>query len=385
MTTLRSIWRPTAVLALSASLAAGSLPNPEGDQLSWYHGPFADALASAKDSGSPVMIYFWKDGSEMCGKLYTESLATESAAKELGDYVCYSAKLQESTGAELFGKYGIRTMPTVLMLDAEGNVEDGILGYIESKGFLDEIKRIKKGVDTVSDFRRRVAEEPKDLELAYQLALKLQDLGDPEGYDQVVAGIREKDPKGKTKTGADVAWRATMKEILKSTGDETDYKTASLEPMYRFLEACDHQEIKFAGWDWLSQMEYAKGNREAMRKAAMKAWKYIPEEKIVDWGSETASKAYNMREELSKKEKKMALKIATRALTQLEKYSADRSQKEGYDMSKLNNYMASVLDTVACCQHMNGKKKEAIATITKSIKLAPDNEKFQKRLKAFKG
>ena len=292
---------PTRSGLLAAALLACLTSTPlsaasAGDPLKWEYGPYAGALAKAREQGSPLLVYFWRDGSEMCGRLYTESLAAEDSSEVLDGYVCYSAKLDDETGAKVFQHFGVQTMPTVLMLNSDGAVEDGIIGYIDGEGFRKEVARIRSGVDTVPAWREKVAENPKDLELAYKLALKLQDLGDSDGHDEIIERIRKKDPKSRTLTGADVAWRSTMKQILKATNDP---KEADIAPMYAFLEKCTHDDVLFTGWDWVSRMEYSKGNREAMRLAARRAWKHIPEDKVMDWGNETALKAYGMREELS--------------------------------------------------------------------------------------
>lgn len=377
--TTRSSGRYLTALALAACTAI-SLPANSPDrpgELEWFHGPFAAAQAKAKATQMPMLVYFWKDGSKLCGQLYTESLATPDAASALSDYVCYSAQLEH--GSDLFHQFNVKTMPTVLMLAPDGQIEDGIVGYIERDGFFAELERIRKGNGTISAMRSQVEQEPDDLELHYKLALKLNDLGDVEGHDALIDTIRAKDPDGRTATGADLAWRSTVKEIFKSVSDAKD---ADLAPMYAFLAECKQDDALFAGWDWVSQIEYAKGNRVAMREAALKAWRHIPEDRITEWGTETAMKAWRMRDELSKKERKLALKIATQAVEKAEQWATENPEQAASE--KVRRFFARGLNTLACCQHMNGMHAEASRTMTRALELDPENEQYQTRMISFK-
>ncbi|MEM7204107.1 MAG: hypothetical protein AAF628_27850 [Planctomycetota bacterium] len=364
-----------ALLLLPAAVAAA----PSGGEVEWFYGSFDAAQAKASERGQSILVYFWNDGSAQSGRFYTESLESDAAARMLGDYVCVSAKLNDPAGAELFKRFNVRSMPTILVLDSNGDVEDGIIGYIERDGFVAEMKRIGDGKGTVSVMRREAAEAPDNLEVQYQLALKLQDLGNTSGHDEILAAIRERDPEGKTETGAGIAWRATVKEIFASTNDP---KEVDLKPVYAFLAACEQDRTLFAGWDWLSRIEYAQGNREGMRKAVRNAWKHVPDERVMDWGTEIGQKAWGLREELSKDDRKLALKIATKALASVEAFAAEQAE-DSEPSTKMRRFMARSLSGLACCQQMNGKRKAALASLRRSIEMDPENEAYPKLLAEF--
>ena len=118
---------------ISSVLAAAllsSLPGHGADEVPWFQGPFSAALEKAGAEGKLVFAYFWMDSSEYCVRVYGETINTESAAVELNDFVCFSANATQPEGGELIKRYNVTTLPTMLVLSPDGQVDDAILGFI---------------------------------------------------------------------------------------------------------------------------------------------------------------------------------------------------------------------------------------------------------------
>jgi thioredoxin-like negative regulator of GroEL len=107
-----------------------------------------------------------------------------------------------SAGTRLVKRYGITTLPTLLFLSPQNQREEALIGFIPPSNLLAELQRIQTGTGTVSDFQKRVAANPDDLQLQHNLALKLRDVGDQAAHDSIIPAIRQQDPRGKTVVGA---------------------------------------------------------------------------------------------------------------------------------------------------------------------------------------
>lgn len=125
-----------------------------------WHKNYDDALAKAKAEGKHVLIEFHgSDWCPPCIKLNNEVL-TQDAFKQLADeeLVLVDADFprkselpegQRAHNEALARKFGIEAFPTVLILDADGQVLDKMVGFPRGglDGFLGFIKKCVRGTE----------------------------------------------------------------------------------------------------------------------------------------------------------------------------------------------------------------------------------------------
>lgn len=91
--------------------------------IKWQH-DWTTARAMAQDQGKPILAVFGADWCPPCRTMKREVWpdAEVAAAVEQG-YVPLYVDVDESSQAELVARYGVRGIPAVLVLDAQGNVQ----------------------------------------------------------------------------------------------------------------------------------------------------------------------------------------------------------------------------------------------------------------------
>lgn len=191
---------------------------PPAQEPAWHDGPFDAALSTAAEEETLVVLYFFVADSQHCRDM-DKTLATAAAHAELESLVCLRVDAASADGAPLLARYGVKTLPTIQLVDGEGQAEDALIGSLDAERFRAEIARIRSGKGTVGALRRALERAPDDLDLRLQLALKLQHVGDDAGYQRELATIRERDPEGKTPAGARVALWAVMTEVRSAASD----------------------------------------------------------------------------------------------------------------------------------------------------------------------
>lgn len=364
------------------ALAALLLSPASAVEIQWFQGSYSAALEKARAERKPVFVYFWMDGSEYCAQVYGQTLTTDAAAAELADHICLSANAAEPEGAELIKRYNVTTLPTMLFITPDGELEDAILGFIPITAFVSEMQRIRSGTETVS--ARRVAAEasPDDLDLRLTLALKLDWVGDKQASEALLDSIRREDPRGKTLAGAQLALRDVQQKIVDAASDANDQKTFDLRPIYRHLPRVKQGSVAFTGWDWVARIEAARGDRPKARKAYMEAWKHIPQTAVFGWGREVVQEYWNNRDELTRGDKKFALEVSLAATAQADDILDNAGAEENLD-DEGRNIVAVSISLLASSYFMNGDRDKALAAIERSIELDSQNEGFRRLREAF--
>jgi len=397
--------RPAPLLAalvlLSSPPSGAPVPAPTGedrvtDSIDWFRGTWTACLARAAAESRPVFLYVWADGSPQCVRVYTETLVTDEAAAALADFLCYGADAVEPAGARLVQRFGVTTLPTMLVLLPDGSVEEAILGFVPLAAFVAELDRIRAGRGTVSELRAKLAAAPDDLQLRFDLARKLGQVGALAERDELLASIRRDDPKRETEVGARLALQDVVDAVTAEASDPGDYATFDLDPVYAHVRRIDPPTVAFGGWEWLADAELARGRRAEARGAWIEAWPLAPEARRVEWGGGVARTFWDMRDELTRSERRFALRVALeaseRALEDYEAELADR-EAEGEDAGEPppeeqrspRRLAASQLETLACCYHMNGKRSKALEALRRSLELEPGDPARTALLQRFEG
>ncbi len=254
--------------ALAAAASAQSTPT-------WYASGFEGALGMARDRGCLVLVYFHMDGSQHCEKLWTETLNAASVAK-LDQFVCFGAKATEGEGVGLVQRFGVTTVPSLLFVDGRGQVEDAIVGYVGTAMFDGQVDRIVSGNGTVSNLRAIASQDPSNLALRFDFAMKLAYVGDKRTSDILIDSIRKEDPEGKTVGGARILLRDATQQATARATNPGDPKTWDLDPVRELLSRLVVPDVLIQGWSWLGDQEGERGNMSAAHDAFCNALQHLP-------------------------------------------------------------------------------------------------------------
>ncbi|KAA3614306.1 MAG: hypothetical protein DWQ01_00970 [Planctomycetota bacterium] len=387
-----------------AVASGSSVERERAGGIEWFAGTFEEALKAGAKQNKLVFVYFWAESSEQCTKFQQDAFGNGEAVASLQDFICVGANTARTDGYALVQQYNVRSLPTMLVIKPDGAVEDGVIGFIDAKGFTKEMNRVRRGEQTVSDFRQKVKDNPKDLDARYALAVKLFDVGDENGHDEVVAGILKADPKGKQLVAAklhmDLARKEALKNAMNEKGEFAFPDAVNLKPVLTQLKRTKHQEVAFQGWLWVGEVEKEAENHKGARAAAMRAWKFRPQDQAVqirNIGREIAGQFVKHSQELTPKEKSFALEASLASLQAFESVlSGECGCDEGCGCLKTDDggliteadwfpeWKASFLTTVADCYHLNGELEQAVKNAELALHLVPESEAHQERLERFK-
>ena len=364
----------------------------------------ATAKAKAQSINKPILVYCWADGSDYCGKLWQETLSQGEAAAPLGQFVCYSARHGADGVQAIFEQHAVRTLPTLLFLSPKGEAEDLIQGFIPIGDFAGELARIRSGEGTVSGLQRQIDESADgsdaDIEARYALAGKVQALGQEDRHDGLMNSIKVADPKGKTLIGARLKLNELTKAIVwqgyeGEEGDEGQHEEETedqrlersrkwdLSTLHAHVKSVPLAEARHEAWQQIGDLEVQRRNMQAAFEAFHQAWKTCPEERVVDWSNDVARWIVKNQADRTSKEKKFALQLAESAVKTLHKRIA-KEQPQGAELDGWRDYEAYCWNTVAWCQHINGRKNDAVKAAKKAIAIkakdqyTADLEKFSK-------
>ncbi len=128
----------------------------------WLDADLESALEEAGERGTLVMVDFKTEWCTWCKRLDRDTFSDPEVITELEELVALQLDA-EKEGVDAAEKYGIRSFPTIVFLDAAGHEIDRILGYMPPDAFLAEVQRIRAG-DTFNACLARLNEDPSDLE-----------------------------------------------------------------------------------------------------------------------------------------------------------------------------------------------------------------------------
>ena len=296
-----------------------------------------------------------------------------------------SADAGHPRGARLVQRFGVTTLPTMLVIAPDGRVDDALIGYITPQAFAAEMQRIQGGQGTVGALRARLEEQPEDLQRMLDLAVKLQQVGAAEESKALLEGIRERDPAGETVVGAQLKLWDVQNAITGAAADPADATTLDLTPLYEHLPKIQPEPIRFQAWDWLARIENQRGERAKACRAYEEAWRYIPEPAVGDWGFTLVDLYWGMRDELTEGDRAFVLEVATRVAARVEAMvEAEPAERFGMDDEAFAGYHAEVLDLLARAQFMGGDATTALGTLERALELDPDNGELRARLETLR-
>jgi len=339
---------------------------PEHGLLPWFDGSWEELLRRAEREERLVFVEFWTEWCGWCKQLDKDTFSNPTVVRAMGDLLCFTVDGESEEGAKLRERFGVRTYPTLVFLEPNGEPRDVLTGYLAPKPFLQAVERIRRNEGTLSALRRRIAEAPDDLDARHEYATKLRKLGDSEGYAEQVAAIRRRDPEGLS-----VATRTILlREVL-----DKAFTSLELAPLYDFVEAEVDGELLATAWHYALVLEnrivqnaeteeVALPHRRRWMRANHSLWSCAKEEDRAEIGNFIAWGIYVQHEHLGAADLRFGLEVA--------RIAAGLAPED-----------ASIVDTLACMLFAVGEREEACETVRRCIQLEEDNPEWRRRLEEF--
>ncbi len=335
----------------------------------WFRGDLEASIASAKQANQPIAVHFLPEWSEWSKHMVAKSIADEGVRMEMKHFVALNIDPQIESGAALVKRFGVRTFPSIVFLNADGQIEDLLAGYIPPRAYQRELNRIRNDKGTVSDLRRRSVVDPMDLQVRHELAQKLWDLGDDAGFRENMEFIKANDPAGISLPMRRITLWNHQEDIFgcRSNGGKVD-----LEPLVIFLASEKHDAVRYEGFTYLAGVYQQLGQPKESRDAYREAAKFVSDIDLPTWGSAVAGVFENQKEQLSKAEKSFALKFARKAASAAKRLDEDLIVR------------AECQVILAKCYAMMGKKELALKALQIAADLQPEEVELAKELEALR-
>jgi thioredoxin-related protein len=373
------LFAPLALALALASPASPSAPSRAAeDAIEWFQGPYFSALAKAKAENRLVFVAFCTQTSTWCEKLDLDTFSDAAVAAELADVVCLrvdvtrdaSNQLVDPSAAAIERNFAIKVFPSIFFVSSAGRTEDVIAGYIPPGPLIGEVRRVKQGQFTLSALEAVVEKDPKSIAARIALAQKLDDLGDLAGHDAQMEAVRTLDPEGVSTPVRRIQYLSVVDEMEAEFDDSKNHYPT--EPLLTFLDKEQNTDVQWEGWSYLANLYVRLDRNEDSRVAHTKAWKHVPDAQVLPYGYTLTQQFWTQREELKKKERRLARDVSERMQVMLAETPAVPSQSR-----------ALLEDTIACCQFMNGKVDEALAALDRAIEHDPSNAAYKQRREVF--
>ena len=371
-------------LALTCALAGfAETPGAPGaddrgrGELDWFVGSYVEGLREAERRDTLLLVEFWADWCAWCARHEAENLTSESVLERLGDFVCLAADLSvdsegrflDPAAAGWMNRFGIRRFPTLVFLRPDGTPEDLISGFLPADLLNAEIDRIQRGDRTRTYFERMIRDEPDELEWRYELALKLDALGDGAGYVREIQTIEARDPDGTSLPMRRMAL-ITLREKLWGCMRDPELEPDPAE-LTSFLARETHAELLCDGWLLMGSVRDELGETRQSLRAFRRAWEHVAPDQVAPIGNGIAWGFWLQRERLTRSDKRFALEVARAASAAFEKISRDPVARAQY------------LDTLACCHYMAGDRSRAMELMRECMEAAPDVAEYRQHLELF--
>jgi len=152
-----------AVLFAVVSLVA----QDEGSTVKWEPS-FQEALDKAKKDNLMVMIYFYIDGSRMCGDFENLSINQPSVIELSKKFVC--VKVEKNKEKDIAAKFNASAVPMTLFIDINQKKLGLVRGYEDPGPFATKVKDVFESIEIEKKARETLDKDSENLEANLQLA-----------------------------------------------------------------------------------------------------------------------------------------------------------------------------------------------------------------------
>jgi len=153
---------------------------------------FKKALALSRAEGRPLMLYFRKSGSTLCGqferRIFTEEKIIDAAQRFVPVW------LDHQSSPEIFTSFDIKRVPEILFVAPDRSRLGEVNGTISPESLLEKMLSALEQEKNASRLRARLKISPGNLETAWQLAGCYMDDGQWERAAEMLDLIINNDP-----------------------------------------------------------------------------------------------------------------------------------------------------------------------------------------------
>jgi thioredoxin 1 len=179
------------IIVLSVAVGFGARTD-----VKFFKGSPKDVLARAESEKKPVMIDFYTDWCRWCDTLDANTYSDPGVSEFVqAKVIPYKIDAEKGEGIELAKKYSVKGYPTVLLIKADGEEIDRLLGYMPPDKFLQTLGDYLKGVNTVVALKAELARDPNNPSAQYQLGSKYAMQGDLATATPYFKKMLDLDPK----------------------------------------------------------------------------------------------------------------------------------------------------------------------------------------------
>ncbi len=135
---------PAIGLILFASLLA---PQGAGEgRVAWIKDTLAGGLEKARTAGKPVILYFAAKDAPECHLLARTVFSDPEVLRASAGFTClYVDCTDKAVFKEAQERFSVRSLPVVYFLDANLQLYDAAVGYVEASLFVSKMKRDRRG------------------------------------------------------------------------------------------------------------------------------------------------------------------------------------------------------------------------------------------------
>lgn len=150
-----------------------SISTAQAGEIAWA-GSYAAAVKEAKRTGRPIMIDFFADWCGWCKRLDADVYTADPVIKVSKKFI--SVKLNTETddeGRTLAAKHQIESLPTILFVNASGEIVGKIQGYMPAPAFAEKMQKTlqtHQELKNLPTLRTQFDRSPNDLKVAAHLA-----------------------------------------------------------------------------------------------------------------------------------------------------------------------------------------------------------------------
>jgi len=321
------------------------------DGVVWSDESLKEALVTAAERRSLVMIDFFAEWCHPCKKFNREVFSRKDVAEALEGMITLRIDGESGEGLAVAERYHVVGFPTVLFLKADGTELDRIIGFMEANDFRATVGDYRSGRRTISALRNELVSKPADTALRYEVGKRLMIRGELDDALLVLKPLMEK--------GADFADSAEVHLVLGKYG--------YLRGKKDHIKAIEHLEIVL--------------ERYPKSKAAERATYSLARAHHQAGDTQRALAMFDRWIALAPKDPGRYNAVAWFCFEN--GVPLAKGARYARRAVEIDPKAAYAWDTLAEIIYAQGRPREAIETIKKAIRADPEDEYYQHQLKKF--